>query len=621
MVDADSGRDPDGVGLRVSGLRVDHVASGLPIIEEVEFEVPGGSVFAIVGESGGGKSTVAMAALGYARPGARLAEGEVRVGGLDIVQLSNQARRRARGEMLSYVGQDPGTSLNPAIRIGRQITELLETHRISHADAQVKVREYLDRIALPTDREFLRRYPHELSGGQIQRVLLAMALAADPTLVVLDEPTTSLDVSVQRQVLEIVDDLRTNHQASIVYVSHDLAVVSTIADHVAVMYGGRIVEHAPASELFRNPQHPYTVQLLGAIPRITADPTPLVDIPGTAVGILDRPPGCPFAPRCSVKVVECDALMPKETEVTPGHRVRCFQAGRYAADTGERAPGHGVRNVGMRNVAGKPELVRVADLCAWFGAKSDGLRSAKAINGDPHHRVLHDVTLSVLVNECLGIVGESGSGKTTLARCIVGLHTRRSGQVALDREELDRSARERNRSQQSDIQIVFQNPNASLNPRQSIMGNLDHVIERLGGISSRRERQRHAEELLSLVGLRRAALDCFPRELSGGEKQRVAIARALAPKPRLLLCDEITSALDVSVQATIIELIQELRRQREDMAIMFISHDLAVVNAIADRVIVMRGGRIVEEGLPADVLFAPQAQYTRELIDAVPRMK
>jgi peptide/nickel transport system ATP-binding protein len=586
-------------GVEVAGLRVDHAATGKPIVDDVSFSVEPGASLALVGESGSGKTTVAMALLGHARPGAQVSAGTVVIGGADILSLSDAARRRLRGTKTTYVGQDPANSLDPSMRIGKQMREMLATHGWQGERADQRIAEYLTRVALPEDRAFLRRYPHELSGGQIQRVLLAMALAVDPTLVVLDEPTTSLDVKVQRDVLTIIRDLKSSAHAALVYVSHDLAVVSEIADHVAVMYGGRIVEQAPAGQLFADPRHPYTTRLLGSVPRITPERQRLQQIAGAAVGVLDRPAGCPFQPRCLVAESVC-AEMPPLSVVGSGHTVRCYNAG---AD----APIAIVEPT-------EPDAPRVGD-------SERALLAVRGLSAEyASQQVVHDVDLRIDHNECLGIVGESGSGKTTLARCVVGLHSRWTGDILLEGAPIARSARDRARTEQRDIQIVFQNPTASLNPKKTVFGNLQHVIQRLRGIDGRRAQRAEAAELLELVRMPTRALDSYPRQLSGGEKQRVAIARALAARPRLLLCDEVTSALDVSVQAAIVGLIEDLQREIAGLAVMFISHDLAVVRAVADRIIVMQSGRIVEEGGPQQILFAPTADYTRLLIESIPTM-
>ena len=373
--------------LEVAGLRVDHTASGRPIVDDVSFAVEAGTVLALVGESGSGKTTVAMALLGYARPGARVADGKVVIGGTDIVSLSDAARRRVRGTMTSYVGQDPANSMDPSMRIGKQMRELLATHDIEGPHAEQRIAEYLGRVALPADSVFLRRYPHQLSGGQIQRVLLAMALAVEPSLVVLDEPTTSLDVKVQQEVLSIIRHLKHSANAALVYVSHDLAVVSEIADHVAVMYGGRIVEQAPARQLFADPQHPYTARLLGSVPRITPERRSLQQIAGTAVGVLDRPAGCPFQPRCTVALDAC-AEMPAFHVVATNHVVRCFNAGAdrptttiVAADADLRTAGTDSDLLAIRSLSARTRRATRSSTTSACGSPTTSASASSASRG------------------------------------------------------------------------------------------------------------------------------------------------------------------------------------------------------------------------------------------------
>jgi peptide/nickel transport system ATP-binding protein len=600
-------------GLVVNAVRVDHIASGLPIISEVTFDVRPGQLLGLVGESGSGKTTAAMAVLGHARPGGRLVAGSSLIGDVDLVSLPPTELRRARGRLTSYVGQDPTSSLDPSMTIGRQLLEALLVHGFNRDDATARIAAYLTKVKLPSDQSMLDRYPHQLSGGQIQRVALALALAVDPDVVVLDEPTTGLDVKVQKSVLDTIAALKLESGAAFVYVSHDLAVVASIADHVAVMYGGYVVEHAPTATLFANPRHPYTARLLRAIPQITTERRQLEQIPGTAVGVLDRPPGCPFAPRCSAAVGACRERVPPVTMLGARHSLRCVnpETLRLAARVGTRAEDIDPSPTGA-------ELLTVNGLNAWYpgGAGVFGV-TAKPAASKP---IVHDVSFNLGSSECFGVVGESGSGKTTLARCIGGLHPHWSGSVQLDGVELEPGVRARSMSVQREIQIVFQNPTASLNPRMTVFDALRHVLHRLRDVHGLSEQRKEASALLDLVRLPNRLLDSYPRELSGGEKQRVAIARALAPQPRLLLCDEITSALDVSVQAAIIDLIRELRRELDGLAVLFISHDLAVVRAVADTIAVMRNGVVVEQGSPEIILFSPRADYTRELLAAIPKM-
>ncbi len=457
---------PPTQGVSVRGLQVNHLASGRPIVDEISFEVAPGKLLGIVGESGSGKTTVAMALLGYARPGASIVAGQVAIGGVDIVAQTNTARRRLRGKLTSYVGQDPVGSLNPAKRIGSQMRELLEIHGIPSSAVGSRLAANLAKVALPTDPAFMRRYPHQLSGGQIQRVLLAMALAVEPVLVVLDEPTTSLDVKVQRDVLDLIQTLKVEHSASFVYVAHDLAVVSEIADHVAVMYGGKLVEYAPTSALFKEPQHPYTVRLLGSVPRLTPTRQTLQEIPGTAVGVIDRPTGCPFTPRCAVRLDRCATEMPAITRIRDGGMVRCHNPGA------ERSRDIVLPEGGPARVATDSHLLRVESLSAGFYIGQHLVprlihRSAAV----SEHMVVHDVSLSIRANECLGIVGESGSGKTTLARCIVGLHSMHNGKILLDKQPLERSARKRTSNEQRNDPDCF--PESQRIPKPTDDGVLD----------------------------------------------------------------------------------------------------------------------------------------------------
>lgn len=599
-------------GLVVEGVRVEHIASGLPIISEVTFAVQPGQLLGLVGESGSGKTTAAMAVLGYARPGSRLVDGHSWIGGDDLIALPAAARLRARGRLTAYVGQDPASSFDPSMSVGRQLTEALLVHGISKSDAAQRIAFCLTKVNLPADRSLLGRYPHQLSGGQIQRMALAMAFAVDPAVVVLDEPTTGLDVKVQESVLDAIAGLKRDSGAAFVYVSHDLSVVSAIADDVAVMYGGLIVEQAATSTLFAKPCHPYTARLLRAIPQVSKQRRRLEQIPGTAVGVLDRPSGCPFAPRCGAADDVCRERIPPVSVSAAGHLLRCIHPESVHASSAE------TRAEQVEQEQTGTELLTVSGVTAWYPSQSGvfGVAEKRA----ERRIVVRDVSFSLGRNECFGVVGESGSGKTTLARCIGGLHRHWTGTIRLDGVDLALSARLRAPAAQREIQIVFQNPTASLNPRMTVFDALRHVLRRLRGVGTRAEQRREASTLLDLVSLPTRLLDSYPRELSGGEKQRVAIARALAPRPRLLLCDEITSALDVSVQAAIIDLIGELRRELDGLAVLFISHDLAVVRAVADTIAVMSNGAVIEQGRAEGILFNPQADYTRGLLSAIPQI-
>src|SRR5262252_1369394 len=441
--------EPAVSAVAVRDLKVEIEATGTPVISDVSFEIARGEILGGVGESGSGKTTVGLALLGHARRGLRIAGGSVLLGDRDILTLDEEQLRRLRGSLVSYVPQDPASSLNPALRIGTQLREVVEAHG-NQPDSAVsgRVAEMMREVALPDDRAFLKRYPHELSGGQQQRVGLAMAFANRPRLIVLDEPTTGLDVTTQAHVLSTVRELATLHDVAALYVSHDLAVVATLAERVAVMYAGRVVEIGGAEELFTSAGHPYTRRLVGAIPRLTGGRS-LVGIPGHAASPGRRPPGCAFAPRCTLRIDQCEAALPPLLPVGPGHAVRCIRAELVLSEAQGRV-GDPIDMPGA-DEAEQPAL-RLTDLVASYG----------------RNEVLHSVSLSLASHECLALVGESGSGKTTVARAVAGLHRNWTGTIALGGRALPPSACQRSKEAQQRIAYIFQNPYGSLNPRQTI---------------------------------------------------------------------------------------------------------------------------------------------------------
>jgi peptide/nickel transport system ATP-binding protein len=511
--------------LHAEGLTVE-LPGGRPAVDDVSIAVRPGEILGLVGESGSGKTTLALALLGYARPGCRVVAGSVEVAGTRLTGLSETETRRHRGRDVSYVPQDPASALNPSLRVGDAVGDVAEEH--GGGSGRGRVPQALERVHLPGDATFARRYPHELSGGQQQRVTIATALVCEPAAVVMDEPTTGLDVVTQARILEEVERLRSERGIAVVYVSHDLAVVASIADRVAVMYEGRIVEEGDATQVIMHPRHEYTQRLVASIPQLV-------------------------------------------------------ERSRDAGATG-------------------PAILSVEGLHASHGSVA----------------VVHDVSFEVASSACLAVVGESGSGKTTIARCVAGLHQQFSGAIRLDGEQLDVRARSRTRQQRRRLQIVFQNPYDSLNPRRRISHEIARPARLLRGISAA-DAEAEVAGMLERVRLPRRLANRFPGELSGGERQRVAIARALAAGPELLVCDEITSALDVSVQAAVLELLQELRAEL-GLSLLFISHDLAVVGAVADDVLVLEGGRVRETGSTAQVLSSPQDDYTRRLLEAAPSL-
>ena len=582
--------------LTINDLRIELAGSGIDIVDDVNLSIEPGEVLGLVGESGSGKTTVGLAVLGHARRGVKLAGGSVSIGDAAMLSLGETALRHARGRLVTYVPQDPSTALNPALRIHKQLIEVLEFHNFGGSDKarQDRVIEVMSDVLLPSTPEFLRRYPHQLSGGQQQRVGLAMAFACRPSVIVLDEPTTGLDVSTQAHVLDTVRQLCRAHNVAALYVTHDLAVVATLADRVAVMYAGRIVEQGPAAELFVNPCHPYTRHLVAAAPDMTTD-REMVGLRGRAPAPGRRPVGCSFALRCELAKDECRAEFPAETEVGPGRLVRCIRPFEVPQSTQHVA----VHSSPIASSATHALMVR--DLCASYTG----------------HQVVHNVDLHVDRGECLALVGESGSGKTTLSRSIGGLHHEWTGEILLGSERLGRSARDRTTAQRLRIQYVFQNPYSSLQPRRSVGESVARPL--IVGGASKTDAARRVGEMLERVALTAAYAYKFPDQLSGGERQRVAIARALVSKPEVLVCDEVTSALDVLVQASIVELLSELRRDL-GLAMLFVTHNLPLVASIADQVAVLADGKLVESGPTERVLRFPEAEYTKRLIADTPQI-
>ncbi|HEY1687678.1 MAG TPA: ABC transporter ATP-binding protein [Solirubrobacteraceae bacterium] len=585
------------VAAAVHDLRVELVASGADVVDEINFELASGEVLGIVGESASGKTTVAQALLGYARRGARIARGQVCIGELDLLSCNLEQLRDVRGGVVAYIPQDPVAALSPALRIGAQLDDVLQRHapQTAPAERRTRILETLEEVSLPAQESFLARYPHQLSGGQLQRIAIAMAFAPRPRVIVADEPTTGLDVTTQAHVLETIQQLARAHGAALLYVSHDLAVVAGLADRVAVMYAGRIVEQGSREQIFHAPRHPYTAALLRAAPRF-GDAGTLAGIPGWAPAPGLRPAGCAFAPRCRFADETCRASAPAPDLAPGAHAVRCFHASETVALMHER-----------------PEPAPPVELSS-IGEAALSMRGIVASYGET--TVVHGVDLDVAGAECVALVGESGSGKTTLARCAVGLHSQFDGSVTLSGIALARGARQRTAEQRRRLQYIFQSPYASLNPRRSIGRALTRQVRLYFPVGAG-EAQRRTFELLERVSLPAATAARHPGELSGGECQRVAIARALAARPAVLVCDEITSSLDVSVQAAIVNLLQQLRAE-EELSLLFVTHNLALVRSIADRVAVLSAGRVVELGPTAQVFQRPQDAYTRQLIANTP---
>jgi len=594
--DPASGPAGNGVRLEVRGLEVRLGRAGPDVVSEVSFTVRAGEVLGLVGESGSGKTTVVLALLGHARRGLRISSGEVRVDGVDLLRLPAAQLRAVRGARVAYVPQDPSAALDPALRVGTQLKEAIRVHPGAVEDPDGRIREVLQEARLDASPELLRRYPHQLSGGQQQRVGLAMAFACRPSLIVLDEPTTGLDVSTQRHVLDTIRSLCRAYGVAAVYVSHDLAVVGGLVSDVAVMYSGRIIEIGPTARVFGDPLHPYSRGLLSAVPS-PVQATRLTGIDGQPPRPGRRPAGCSFAPRCGFATADCRSRQP-EPVLIDSRDVRCLRVAQVRESTTSTAAALSPAAV----AAGEVPVLSVRDVSAGYGRRP----------------VLTRVGLEVPAESCVAVVGESGSGKTTLARCIVGLHRNWTGEIRFEGASLAASAGDRPKQLLRRVQYVFQNPYTSLNPRKTIGQIVAQPLEeylRLGY----RERSQRAVRALEDVSLGADFLSRYPDQLSGGERQRVAIARALVVEPDLLICDEVTSALDVSVQAVIVELLRGLQAEH-NIAMIFITHNLALVRSIAQSVVVLRDGAVVESGPVGQVLDHPGDPYTARLMEDVPKL-
>jgi len=599
---------PAAPALELDGVEISYRVRGrtLAVVRDVSFAVARGESYGLVGESGCGKSTIALAIVRYLAANGRVSSGSIRVDGRDVLALSGRRLRELRARTVSMVYQEPGRALNPTIRVGRQIAEVFELQGLSRREARERAGEMLARVQIADAESVMARYPHQLSGGMLQRCVIAMALAARPSLLILDEPTTALDATVEAEVLDLIAALRQELSTSLLFISHNLGVIARMCDRVGVLYAGEMVEEGPASELFENPRHPYTVGLLRCIPRRGTSKTRrmLDPIPGFLPDPGSRPDGCIFAPRCALARERCRAEPPPLYQSGRARLARChFHEHAHTLPRSEQAQG-------------EPSAGRPAEQVPLLSAA----RVSKTFRQAAHQvHALQDVTITLAAGETLGLVGESGSGKTTLARVLLGLTgPDPGGEVTLDGAPLAPLARSRTPAQLKALQIVFQNPDAALNRRHSVRRLIARPLSKLGGYRGE-ALARRLTELLAAVRLSERHLPMRPVRLSGGLKQRVAIARAFAGDPRLVVCDEPTSALDVSVQAAILNLLVDLQR-RQGVSYLFISHDLGVVRYISDRIAVMYLGRLMELGPAERVFSGPHHPYTEALLSAVPSL-
>ena len=604
--------------LRIDQLKValDSESGLVRAIDGLALAIERGETFALVGESGCGKSMTALALMRLLPDNGAVTDGHVALADTDVLALPEARMRAVRGGRIGMIFQEPATSLNPVMRVGDQIVEAIQAHTdLRGAAARAKAIDWMRRVGIPEPESRIDEYPFRLSGGQKQRVMIAMALAAEPDFLVADEPTTALDVTIQKQILDLLRDLQREQGMGLLLITHDLAVVAGMAQRVALMYAGQIIEVAPADEFFARPLHPYARALLQALPDSAHRGKALAAIAGTVPPMTTDFVGCRFAPRCAYRLDVCDHTLPPL--MAHGARsVRCLRLEPGFAPLPEPVRIAGTLDPARSAAAPKPLLV-VEHLHVRFPIRRGVLQRAKS-----YFSAVSDVSFAVPAGRTLALVGESGCGKTTTGKAIVQLLRRQAvieGRALLDGRNLFELEGADLHNARKEVQIIFQDPFASLDPRMRVVEILEEGVSALQPQTSASDRRSLVERVADQVGLRQEALQRYPHEFSGGQRQRIAIARALAVRPRLIVCDEPTSALDVSVQAQILNLLRELQREL-DLSYLFITHNIGVVEFIADEVAVMQAGRIVEQGDCARVLEQPAHAYTRALLAAVPRL-
>ncbi len=602
--------------LTVENLTVTYNTEAGPLdtVRNVSLKIAAGEIYGLVGESGSGKTTLARGIVRYLPSNGQVNRGKVELCNTDLLKAARKDMRSIWGSRITMVHQDPNAAINPAIPIGEQIAEVARVHlRLSKPQARARAIEMLTKVRMADPESVAKRYAHQLSGGMLQRVLIATALTTNPQLLIMDEPTTALDVTTEAVILDLVRDLLKDFSTAVLYITHNLGVIARISNRVGVMYAGELMEEGNVQQVFNSRLHPYTRGLLGCVPRVDASKKniSLNSIPGYIPRPDQLPPGCIFAPRCSLADDVCQAERPPQVDVGSGHLTSCrrfevlqrdpvlFKASQKEEKT--------------TNMPDRPLVLEAANVKKYFSV-SGGLSSFWQ-RGSATLKAVDDISIKVRGGLTMGIVGESGCGKTTLARVIVGLEEATSGKITLDGQSLPYSIARRQPSQLKKVQMVFQNPDASLNPQHSAGESVARPLTLFGNLS-KAEVWKRVRELFRAVNLPEDFIQRLPHELSGGEKQRVAIARAFAASPTLMICDEPISSLDMSVQASLLNLLVELQ-ETKGTSYLFISHDLAAVRHISDWIAVVYLGRIWEVGSAEDVFVPPYHPYTEALLSAI----
>lgn len=602
-------RTPEPV-LKIQNLSVHYLTleAVVKAVRGINLEVYPEETYGMVGESGCGKSTLAFAIVGYLGENGRIANGDIFFSGQNLVEKSEKQLRAIRGKHISMVYQDPSSALNPAIVVGEQIAEVSRIHKgLSDKESWQDAISMLKSLNIPDVQSVAQRYPHQLSGGMQQRICIGMALISNPSLLIMDEPTTNLDVTTEAVILDLIQELKRKFNAAIIYISHDLGVIAKVADRIGIMYMGELVEEGSKEDIFSRPLHPYTIGLMRCVPKlgIAKEDTRLQSIPGYVPSPISIPAGCVFSSRCSYRKEKCVQSKPELVQYSPEHRTACWM-------TGEE------QKVGMQKIreAGKP----APHLLSSFSDKGGPLLNVKNLRKYYENRekvkALDGITLNVGKSCILGVVGESGCGKTTLARCIIGLLTPTAGKIYYDKQDITLPWNKRDRVFLKKMQMVFQDPEGTLNPVHTVRQIIARPLK-LHNIVKRSKLNYHILELLKRVNLGAEYISRHPFQMSGGEKQRVAIARAFASSPEFVICDEPTSSLDVSVQASVLNLLLELQ-EKTKTSYLFISHDLNVVHYLSDYIAVTYLGKLCEFGPKKSIFNPPYHPYTEALLSAIP---